>query len=343
MKTSHFATPVAVLLLLAGCGRHQESPTSAAPALPPAKVRLAIARTEQLPDITVVAGVVRPVQRAQLAAKVMGAIDETPVTLGQRVKAGDILAKISAGEISARVTQAQAQLNAARRDLERERGLLKQGASTADMVRGLEDRFSAAEAQVREAETMLGYATVRAPFAGVIARKLANAGDLASPGLPLLELEGTGHFQIEAAVPDSLASGLKPDAELSVEIPAAGSTFVARLAELSSSADPSAHTVLAKLDVPADAAVRSGQYARIQVPGSPMTSLTIPAEAVSAIGQMERVFVAGNDGRAALRLVKTGATRNDRVEILAGLDSGERVVVAPPAGLREGQSVEALP
>jgi RND family efflux transporter MFP subunit len=342
MKTSHLAAPLAAVLALAGCGRHSESSSAAASSLPPAKVRVAIVQTERLPDITVVAGVIRPVQRAQIAAKVMGAIEEMPVTLGQHVKTGDVLVKISAGEISARVAQAQSQLNAARRDLERERSLLKQGASTADMVRGLEDRFAAAEAQVREAETMLSYATVRAPFDGVIARKSASAGDLASPGFPLLELEGTDGFQVEAAVPDSLAAGLKPDTKLVVEVPALDTSFEARLAELSSAADPNAHTVLAKLAVPADARVRSGQYARIQVPGSPVASLTVPAGAVSAMGQMERVFVTGADGRTALRLVKTGATRNDRVEILAGLDAGERVVVEPPAGLREGQPVEAL-
>ncbi|MBI2518103.1 MAG: efflux RND transporter periplasmic adaptor subunit [Opitutae bacterium] len=326
--------------LLAGCGR-PTAEQAAAPALPPARVQLARVAAEAVPALTEVTGTVRPAQRAALAAKVMGTISELPVALGQRVRAGDLLVKISAAEITARVTQAQSQLNLAGRDLARERDLLAKGASTAEMVRGLEDRFALTEAMVREAETMLGYTELRAPFDGVVARKHVHAGDLAAPGQPLLELEGTGDFQVEADIPDSLAAALAPGAEMQVDV--AGTTFAARLVELSSSADANARTVTAKLAVPAGAPARSGQFARVFVPGAPVNTLFVPAGAVTASGQMERVFVAGEGNRAVLRLVKTGATRNERVEILSGLAAGETVVVNPPAGLREGQPLEARP
>lgn len=342
---SRIFLPLAALALFAGCNKHAAPATAidAAAALPAAKVRVATVRAENLPSSTEITGTIRPVQRAQLAAKVMGTIDEFPATLGQRVAAGDLLVKISVGEINARVTQAQSQLNAARRDLDRERALLTKNASTADMVRGLEDRFAGAQAMVREAEIMLGYATLRAPFDGVVARKFTNAGDLASPGFPLLEIEGTAAFQVEAAVPDSLAAKLSPGAALTVEIPATGATFSAALAELSSAADAGARSVLAKLTVPAGTAVRSGQFVRVLVAGAPSRTLLVPSSALSPLGQMERIFVVGEKNRAVLRLVKSGATRADRLEILSGLDDGERVVVAPPAGLREGQTLEILP
>jgi RND family efflux transporter MFP subunit len=346
MKSVSFLFPATALAFLAGCGKPSAPATAAADpaaALPPAKVRLATVRAEDLPVVTEITGTIRPLQRAQIAAKLMGTIDELPVTLGQAVRAGDLLVKISAGEINARVAQAQSQLNVARRDLARERDLLGKGASTADMVRGLEDRLTMTQAMVREAEVMLGYATIRAPFDGVVSRKHAQAGDLASPGYPLLELEGTGAFQVEAAIPDSFAAKLAPGATFAVEVPSAGLSFNAALAELSSTADPHARSVLAKLTVPAGTAVRSGQFVRIQLPGAPVRMLLAPAAAVSLLGQMERIFVATDKNRAVLRLVKSGATRGDRVEILSGLDANERVVVAPPAGLREGQSLEILP
>ena len=343
MKLVRHLIPSAALALLVGCAKHDPSDAAPGAALPSVKVHVAVVHAETVATLTEVTGTIRPMQRAQLAAKLMGAIDEMPVALGQRVRAGDLLVKIAAGEITARVTQAQAQLNVARRDLERERDLLTKGASTADMVRGLEDRFTMTQAMVREAEVMLGYATVRAPFDGVVARKLANPGDLAAPGMPLLQLEGTTDFQVEAAVPDSLAAKLTPGAALSVEVPAAGLTFTGALAEISSAADASAYTVLAKISVPAGTTVRSGQFARVQLPGAPVRALLAPAAAVAVLGQMERVFIVGEANRATLRLVKTGAARGDRVEILAGLDDGERVVVAPPAGLREGQSLEVQP
>jgi RND family efflux transporter MFP subunit len=341
---NHPRSRISVLLLagalLTACSRHRAP--EAADRLPAAAVRVATVRMEDLPGFTEVTGTVRPVQHAMIAAKVMGAIEELPVTLGQRVRAGDLLAKISAGEISARMLQAQSQLNQARRDLERERSLLTKGASTPDMVKSMEDRFAMTQAMVREAEVMLGYTTILAPFDGVVARRPANAGDLALPGMPLLEIEGTGDFQVEAGIPDSLAARLAVGAPLTVEIPATGAGFEGRLVELSSAADPLTHTVPAKLSVPAAAVVRSGQFARVQVPGAPVRALLVPAAAVTMFGQMERVFMV-EDGRAGLRLVKTGAVRGDRVEVLAGLADDDRIIVNPPAGLREGQPLEIRP
>jgi RND family efflux transporter MFP subunit len=329
--------------LLAGCGKPPHGSGVAAAPLPAAQVRVASVRAENLPVITEVSGTIRPLQRAQIAAKLMGTIEEFPLILGQRVRAGEVVARISAGEITARVAQAKSQLNVVRRDLARERDLLAKGASTADLVRSLEDRLTLTEAMAHEAEVMLGYATIRAPFDGVVSRKPANAGDLAAPGLTLLEIEGTGAFQVEAAIPDSFAASLTPGTTLAVEVPAAGLAFQAPLAELSSATDPNARSVLARFTVPAGTAVRSGQFARVQLPGSPVRVLLAPATALSTLGQMERVFVVGENNRAVLRLVKSGATRGSSLEILSGLDDGERVVVAPPAGLREGQPLEILP
>lgn len=355
--------PLFGLVLLAGCGKHL-APDSVEPELPAARVRVATARITHAPVLIETTGTVRPVQRASLSAKVMGAIEELPITLGQSVHAGDVVARIGAGEISARVLQAKSQLNVARRDLERERDLLAKGASTADMVKGLEDRLALTQAMVGEAEAMLAYTTLRAPFDGVVARKLANPGDLAAPGMPLMEIEGTGAFEVEAALPDSLADKLAVGTELSVSVPVANVTFAGNVAEISSAADPSAHTVLAKITVPSGTAVRSGQFARLQIPGAVVPTLLVPASAVSTIGQIERVFVAERNAatvdapkttnsrqasapgssRATLRLIRTGAVRGpagqQHVEILSGVDDGEQVVVEPPAGLRDGQLLE---
>lgn len=352
--TSNFMKLVLLLpslVLLFGCGRAPDPTADTAASLPPVRTRVVTVQSEQIATATEVTGTVRPLQRAQLSAKVMGTIDEMPVVLGQHVNRGDLLVRISAAEIDARVVQAKSQLNAAERDLQRERDLLTKGASTADMVRGLEDRFTAAQAMVHEAEVMLGYATIRAPFDGTISRKLANAGDLASPGYPLLEIEGTGGFEAEAGIPDSLAASLTVGAPIAVEIGgidgragrAGPPAITGRLAELSSAADSAAHTVTAKIALPVDERVRSGQFVRVLVPGAPAPQILAPQSAVTSSGQMERVFVAGDGNRAVLRLVRTGAARGDRVEILSGLDAGDRVVAAAPAGLREGQRLEIEP
>ncbi len=346
MNPARFSLPFLSLALFAGCAKHSESAAVAAADLPPARVRVAAVQMEDTPMFIEVTGTVRPAKHAVIAAKVMGAIEEMPFALGQRVKAGDLLVKISAGEISARVLQAKSQLNQVQRDLQRERDLLAKGASTSDMVKGLEDRFAMTQAMVAEAEVMIGYAAVRAPFDGVVARKMADIGDLAAPGMPLMEIEGTDDFQVEAGIPDSLAAGLAVGAPLEVDVPVAGTHFTGSLVELSSSADASTRTVTAKISVPAGNVVRSGLFARVQVPGLSVRALFAPVGAVSKLGQMERVFVVGSGG-AVLRLVKTGAVRGSagqqNVEILSGLSNSERVVLNPPAGLREGQHLEVQP
>lgn len=335
---------VAALLMVAGCGdRHDAAPgAGASENLPAVRVQTARVVVREVPTVTAVAGTVRPVQRAQVAAKVMGVIEELPVTLGQQVTAGEVLVRIAAGEVSARVEQARAQLNGARRDLERERALLIKGASTTETVKNLEDRLVASEAQLREAEVMLGYAEVRAPFDGVVARRPVNAGDLAAPGVLLLEIEGTSRFEIEAGVPESAAPQLKIGSPMRIQIPAGSVSFEGSIAEISSAADPKARTVLIKIAVPETAVVRSGQFVRVEVPGEIRQALFVPVSAVTRFGQMERVFSIGPENRAVLHLVKTAGVRDEHVEIVAGLSAGDPVITNPPAGLHEGQLTEVI-
>jgi RND family efflux transporter MFP subunit len=339
-----WVSALSALVLLAGCGKsHPSDGASLAADLKPAKVRVFEAKIEERVSLTEVVGTIRPAQRAFIAAKVMGTIEEIPITLGQRVRQGDLLVKVSAGEMAARVLQAQSQLNQVRRDLETSRQLLLKGATTPDAVRALEDRTAMTEAMVREAEILLGYTTVRAPFDGVISRRIANAGDLASPGMALVEVEGLAEFQVEAGIPDSLAAGLTIGMPLSVEIQAAKHSLQGRLVELSSSADAAARTVPSKISLPDDPSIRSGQFARVLVPGATIRMLLVPVSALTLQGQLETVFVVGPDSRASLRIVKTGALREDRREVLSGLSDGERIVDAPPTGLREGQKLEVQP
>jgi RND family efflux transporter MFP subunit len=286
-------------------------------------------------------GTVRSARHAWIAARVMGSIEAMPVVLGQRVRAGDVLLRLSAGEISARLAQTQAQVAYTQRELERERDLLAKGAGTAESVRGLEDRLRLATAARQEAEAMAGYMVLRAPFSGAVSRRLVKAGDLASPGQPLLEIEGDAGLEIEAMVPESTAIKLA----VGQRVPAVADSvrFQADITELAAAADPATRTVEARLAVPAGTAVHSGQFVRLLLPAPTSPNLLVPSPALTAHGQMERVFVVGADGRAILRLVRSGRTEGDRVVILAGLNENERVVIDPPATLREGQPLEALP
>lgn len=323
------------LAALTGCGRDHDRSAGVADE---AKISVALAAVERhtSPRTIEVPGTVRPVDRATLAAKVMGTVDTVAVTLGQRVKRGEVILRLSAAEIDARVAQAEARLEQITRDYEREKGLLADGASTEASVRTLESEQRAAQAAMEEARTMLSYTQITAPFDGVISARPVNEGDLATPGVRLAEIEGTGRLRVETEVPESLGT-IAPGTPVRIRV--AGRDFSGTLAEISAAADAQSRTVFAKIDLPADAPVRSGQFARASFPAGESEVLVVPARAIATFGQMERVFVVEN-GRAALRLVRTGASHGALIEVLSGLEAGERVVSEIPPELRDGQAVE---
>lgn len=339
MKSSRILIPLLAAAVLSACSRHEQP---ARVELPTISVKGSVVSSALVPVLSELTGTVHSVRRASVAAKVMGAIKEMPLVLGQQVKAGELLVQIEAAEITARVAQAKVALSQAQRELEREAALLPKGASTADLVRSMEERVQGAEALLSEAQAMRDYTQIKAPFNAYVSRKYAMQGDLATPGQPLLELEGGDDYEVELGVPESLASSLTRGASMQVRNTQEGLSFVGTVKEISSAAEPLARTVTVKLQVPAGTAVRSGQFVRVLVPGTAVSAIQVPASAVSLLGQMERVFVI-QEGRAIMRVIKTGALRGDFIEVVSGLSAGDKIVTKPALQLRDGQRVEVQP
>jgi len=187
---------------------------------------------------------------------------------------------------------------------------------------------------------MLGYTKITAPFAGVVTRKRADVGDLATPGKPLLDMEDARSLRLEADVPEAVIGNLKLGDKLPVSISAVESEFEGVVGEISPAADPNSRTILVKLDLPDAQNLRAGQFGRVAMPVGESTALRIPASAIVHHGQMEIVFVV-KDSSAQLRLVKTGKRIGDEVELVSGVEAGEKIVVEDAAGLVDGQPVEA--
>ncbi len=337
MKHTYIILPccLAMLAVASSCFGEEKK---ADPALPTVAVRVQTAeKTSTYPQVELVA-TIQAVQQAAIAAKVTGTITEMPVVLGSRVQSGDLLLKISADEISARVLQAQAQLAQAKRNLDRERKLLKKNATTQETVNSMQDIFAVAQASFQEAKTMLGYTAVSAPFDGVITRKFVNTGDLATPGTPLLQLENDTALQAVTAVPESLVSQIKTGDRLAVQVPSAGLNITGTVAEIAPAADPLSRTAAVKIDIEKQPGLRTGQFSRVILPVSPASTLLIPASAVVPSGQMNKVFVL-SQGKARLRLVRIGSSSDHQVEILAGLRPGDQVIVDNNTLLVSGQPV----
>jgi RND family efflux transporter MFP subunit len=149
-------------------------------------------------------------------------------------------------------------------------------------------------------------------------------------------------LRLEADVPEALIARLRLGGKLAIRVATLSNTLEGAVSEIAPAADTVSRSFLIKLDLPPGTTLRSGQFARVAVPVDETSALRVPASAVVQRGQMELVFVETNRV-AQLRLVKTGKRVGGEVELVSGVEAGERVVTEGAAQLRDGQPVEIRP
>jgi len=198
-----------------------------------------------------------------------------------------------------------------------------------------------AEAQTVSAETMQGYAHITAPIAGIVTKRSVDPGDLANPGMALLEIEQAGEYRLEAAVPESLISTIRVGQQVGVSIESlgVGGPTEGRIAQIDPSANDASRTFTVKVALGSPAGLRSGLYGQLLLPGAERSGLSVPSSAVISRGQIQSVFTV-EDATARLRLVTLGELLDGRYEVLSGLAAGDRVVL-DPSGVTDGSPVEA--
>lgn len=201
-------------------------------------------------------------------------------------------------------------------------------------------RIEQAEADVRAATVTLDYTTLRAPLDGVVVAKPVEVGNLAAPAVALVTLEEE-RYRLEVVVEESQIQRIRLGQRASVLIDALGAELAGTVAELVPAADPSSRTFVVKVDLPSRAGLRSGLFGRARFRVGERSVLAVPRSAVVERGQLQSVFVVEPDGTARMRLVKSGRTLGERVEILSGLAEGERVVVAGVERVTDGSRLEA--
>ena len=325
------------LFALASCGGNPRHATSTQGVPKDVRVAPAVRVAESSHDEFM--GTVVARNRAGIESKIQARVERIPVTLGSKVEAGDVLAELDVREYQARVEQAEAVYQQTAGDLARFESLLKDQAVTQQEYDGVKARKAVAEASLTEARTYLSYARIEAPFAGNVTEKLIDVGDLAVPGRPLFTLEETGHLRFEAALPESRLGQVRVGDSAVVVIPSINTTITGQVIELSPSADPVSRTFTAKVALPGLAAIRPGQFGRLQFASRGDETIFIPNNALVRRGQLELVYVVGDNQRAMLRLIRIGRQFPDRLEILAGLRENERVVIEGQRDLSDGDSV----
>jgi RND family efflux transporter MFP subunit len=252
-----------------------------------------------------------------------------------------IVVRLDDGAVRAAVAAAEATARAAESDLARTQRLHDLGLIT---LRELEQRTAAASsalAQLTAARDSLSYSALRAPFSGRVAARRVNLGDVVSPGLPLIEIEGEDGLELRATVESGIAATLRPGADVKALVDGQPGPLVATVTAVAPSGDPTTHRVEVEADLPAATGLRAGLFARLLVSGATAESrLSVPAAAVFERGGLTGVFVV-KDGTVRLRWVAAGASDGGSVEIRAGLEAGERAVL-DPAGLADRDAVREL-
>lgn len=277
---------------------------------------------------------------AQIAPKIPGRILEITVRAGDRVKQGQVLARLDERETRSRLGQARAALAAAeaqagraRADARRIQNLYDKEAATRQALDAALAAARTAEAQVREARDAIREAessqtetVLRAPFDGAIVERRLEPGDMALPGSPILVLQESQRLRIESAVPAQCAGLVEIGDELKVRIANPERELDAVVDEIQPAADPKTRTVLVKARLPEDSAVQPGAFGWLYQACGQDEVLLLPVSAVSRVGQLESVRLVVDD-KVRLRHVRTGKRYDGQIEILSGLKEGDTVLL----------------
>ncbi|MFH1059609.1 MAG: efflux RND transporter periplasmic adaptor subunit [Pseudomonadota bacterium] len=312
-------------------------PAAAAPAAAPAT---ATAERVMVPEVYEATGSVRPLTEISLAAQVPARIQSIAVRAGAMVQAGQVLAVLDDAQFRARLEQARQGLRAAQAGLERARseqarvqGFAAAQAATPQQLEQAVAAFRAAEAgakaaaqAVTGAEIALGYTQVKAPSAGQVVRRLAEPGDLALPGRPLLILQSQGRWRLEALVREGLIGRVQPGQKLRVALPALGREVEATVAEVAPAADQATRSFVVKADLAPAPDLNTGMFGRLLVAVGERPAVLAPRAAVMHIGQLEAVRLREGDGWRRV-YVRTGRMHGERVEVLSGLRGGEELAL----------------
>ena len=227
-----------------------------------------------------------------------------------------------------RVKKLVAQNAATTQEMEQVEATYKQARSSADAaeqgVKAADAGVLRAGAAVEEARVALGYTRVKAPFDGMIVKRLVEPGDLAWPGRPLFTLVTAAHMRLEAHVREGLVGKVIVGQVMGVEIDALGAEMTGTVDEVVPASDPESRTFVVKVALPTDERLVTGMFGRLLIPAGTRKSVFVPSEAVRIVGQLRTLQVRTDTGWR-MQLVRLGERDGTDIEVLSGLDGGEVV------------------
>lgn len=305
--------------------------------------RVVTVEVTRLPVIEQATGTIRAKVETVISPLITATISSIAVWSGDEVQEGDVLVKLDARELNARVDQAHqaavaAEAKLAQIDKESKRIQRIFRTDPGAVSRAELDRIQAALSTARaelirlrrqkdEAGTALSYSTLTAPIAGRIVERYADPGDTARRGEPLLRMYDPGTLRLEASVRESVASKLTKGQQLVAEVDALNKQYTAVVDEVVPSADPGSRSFRVKVSLAGGSGLFPGMFGRLLIPVGEIERIIIPSVAVTQVGQLDFVIVKSAHGTLR-RYVRLGErSTQDRVEVVSGLAAGEEILI----------------
>jgi RND family efflux transporter MFP subunit len=314
---------------------------------------------------------------ASIYARATGYIGKRNVDIGDHVKAGDVLAQLAVPEVDDQISQNEATLNQLQSTLNqneanrklaqvtwgRDSQLVRDGWATREQgdvdlqtlkaqdaaVNAAQHNIAAQESLVKQLRQNRDYASVVAPFDGVITQRNIDVGSLvqgnATSGTFMFEIMREDVIRVSVYVPQDAAIGVAPGISAVVRVPELpGRAFQGTVTRIADALDPGTRTLLTEVDIPnPDGALTPGIYCTVELHVPRKTpSLSVPADAIifNRVGLQVAVV---SDGKAEIRKVNVTRDYGTRVEVDSGIKAGDQVILNPPVNLVDGSKVQARP
>ena len=329
-----------------GCGSEEEPSvprTQGRDVAPPTILASVIeARTVSVPLTVEVTGKVVARFQATLSSKVQGTVQELRVREGAAVSKGQTLVVLESRDLRADLAKAEAEVDNARTHLARMKGLFAKDSVARQEFDNARRAFKVAQAVRDAAQAQLSYTVIKAPFTSVITERLVEVGELASTGQPLLKIEDPGRLQLEATVGERDVKDVSKGDTITVVIDALEATpLEGKVVRVLPAGDPTTHTFLVKVALPPTPGLKSSMFGRMQLQKGVSRTILVPKAAVIERSQLTGLYVLGEDDRAYLRWIKVGRTLGNDLEVISGLNPGERLLADAAQG-RDGARVEVI-
>ena len=342
-------------ILISSCG--SEDKKAVVDNSPAIAVQVKTVSEDSSSPFLTVSGKIEAAKSANISTRMMGYVDKIYVNVGDKVRDGQLLMSVNNADVSAQlaqvnagITEAEAAFTNAEKDFNRFSTLFKENSASQKELDDITANYNMAKARLESAKQMkngvnaqMGYANIRAPFNGVVTNKFISAGDMANPGMPLLEVESPGKYQVLAMVPESEILAVKNDSEVTVQVKALNENLKGKVTEVSTSAKNTGGQYLVKVILDkTDAQILSGMYATVQFPVARKTTssaVMIPVEAIVKKGQLSGIYTVSQSNTALLRWLRLGRTFGDQVEVLSGLSADEQYIVSAEGKLFNGAKI----